>query len=361
MVISNVNDNANATGVSMNQLDYRVVSTAEIAQLSPAFDAFAYMDTSFTWLLSTIDYILAHSLDIHWHCLADGDQIYIALPLSKMQHSGFSQYTSLISFYANSIRPLYFCAEQHNELFSTLLRTIQQQKNWHQLRLGPINEGEDLHQAVKATVPLTSEYARSKNWYNRAVSDFEAFYQSRPSQLRNTIARRQKKLTKTHQWSIEYVTDEKSFQQLFSAYQTIYTNSWKQPEYSLEFIRSVCLSALANQQLRMAVLFVDEQPAAAQIWFLAHGKVSIFKLAYDDNYKSFSVGSILSYSMFKAVIEQDKIQEIEYGTGDEAYKRDWMSQSRQRITVDIYNAHTLRGRLLYVFKRIKQRFKRQTQ
>ena len=41
-----------------------------------------------------------------------------------------------------------------------------------------------------------------------SVSEFESFYQSRPSQLRNTITRRQNKLTKAHQWSIEYVTDE---------------------------------------------------------------------------------------------------------------------------------------------------------
>ncbi len=345
----------------MNRLDYRVMSTAEITQLSPAFDAFAYMDTSLTWLLSTIDYILAHSLDVNWHCLADGDQIYIALPLTQVNHRGFCQYTSLVSFYANSIRPLYFCTEQHTALFSTLLLALQRQQNWHQLRLGPINEHEDLHQAIKANAPLTSEYARAMNWYNTAVSEFESFYQSRPSQLRNTITRRQKKLTKAHQWSIEYVTDENSFQQLFCAYQSIYTKSWKQPEYSLDFIKSVCLSALAEQQLRMAVLFVDDCPAAAQIWFVAYRKASIFKLAYDETYKSFSVGSILSHRLFKTVIEQDKVQEIEYGTGDEAYKRDWMNQSRQRVTVDIYNAHTLRGRLLYVFKRIKQRFKRQTQ
>jgi CelD/BcsL family acetyltransferase involved in cellulose biosynthesis len=108
----------------------------------------------------------------------------------------------------------------------------------------------------------------------------------------------------------------------------------------------------------MAVLFVDGYAAASQIWFVANKHASIFKLAYDEKYKSLSVGSILTADLFKNIIENDDPIEVEYGVGDEAYKSDWMDKSRQRITLDIYNATTVRGKLLYIFKRIKHNFSR---
>lgn len=358
MVNSIANAQRSQHPVNIDLLSYRVISTSDVTNLIPANDKYSYMDTSLPWLLSTIKYIFTDTQDIYWHCLTDGDDVYITLPLINEDKIWFRQLSSLVCFYSNSIRPYYFCEESHQALFSRLIEVILEQTRCHQIRIGPVDECGDLVKVINSTLPFKTKYASEKNWYNTCVSNYQEFYESLPSKLRNTVQRRQKKLTKLHSWSIEYVSDMNSFKKLFEAYRTIYKSSWKQPEYSYDFIQNVCMSALDRNQLRMAVLFVDGCAAASQIWFFADGKASIFKLAYDEQYKSLSVGSILTADMFKSLIENDGPIEVEYGVGDETYKSDWMEKSRQRITLDIYNATTVRGKLLYIFKRIKQNFSR---
>ena len=63
---------------------------------------------------------------------------------------------------------------------------------------------------------------------------------------------------------------------------------------------------------------------AAQLWHVENGRATIHKLAYDEAEKALSPGSILSEAMFRHVIEQDRPTMIDYGTGDEPYKADWM-------------------------------------
>ncbi len=46
----------------------------------------------------------------------------------------------------------------------------------------------------------------------------------------------------------------------------------------------------------------------------------IFKLAYDEAYRSMSAGTVLSAHLMEHVIEQDRVHTVDYLTGDDSYK-----------------------------------------
>jgi len=91
------------------------------------------------------------------------------------------------------------------------------------------------------------------------------------------------------------------------------------------------------------VAYVDEQPAAAQIWIVNSGVASIYKIAYDRKFRDLSVGTYLTTRMMERVIDVDRAREVDYLTGDDAYKKDWMSQRRERWGILALNPRTPRG------------------
>jgi CelD/BcsL family acetyltransferase involved in cellulose biosynthesis len=81
---------------------------------------------------------------------------------------------------------------------------------------------------------------------------------------------------------------------------------------------------------RLAVLYVQDQPIAAQLWFVLGRNASIFRLNYDQAWRHYSSGSILTSFPMEYVIDTDKVDEIDFLTSNEAYKQDWMSDRRER-------------------------------
>ncbi|HYJ82700.1 MAG TPA: GNAT family N-acetyltransferase, partial [Allosphingosinicella sp.] len=59
--------------------------------------------------------------------------------------------------------------------------------------------------------------------------------------------------------------------------------------------------------------------------------------------KALSPGTILSMAMFRSAIEEDRVIWIDYGTGDDGYKRDWMEHRAELMRVEAWNPRTVRG------------------
>ena len=70
---------------------------------------------------------------------------------------------------------------------------------------------------------------------------------------------------------------------------------------------------------------------AAQFWTCEHGEALIHKLAYDERHAKASAGTLLTHALFRHVIDKDKVDLVDYGTGSDAYKRDWMEAARPRF------------------------------
>ena len=95
--------------------------------------------------------------------------------------------------------------------------------------------------------------------------------------------------------------------------------------------------------MRLGIARKDGVPVAAQLWTVENGTAWIHKLAYREDAKSLSPGTILSEAMFRAAIDKDRVARIDYGTGDEPYKADWMDRRETLWRVEAFNPRTAAG------------------
>ena len=238
--------------------------------------------------------------------------------------------------------------------------------SWYSLRTGPAFTGEpraDLlvaaAQALKprfahitlapmdsADAALTASAFRAAGWWGReseatanwiahtAGLSFEQYWAARPSRLRNTVKR------KTRATPLDIAIHTSFDPEAWADYEAIYAASWKPGEGSPTFLRAMAESAAA---LRLGIARYRGRPVAAQLWTLDGDTATIHKLAYREDAKALSPGSILSHAMFAHVIDHDRPAIIDYGTGDDAYKADWMDQRRMLRRLELWNPRTVGG------------------
>lgn len=183
------------------------------------------------------------------------------------------------------------------------------------------------------------------NWYLKVAGrPYSAYLETLPSALRNSIKRGKKKLATAGEWQIDiYRENGPDLDRAIREFKTVYAQSWKQPEAYPFFIESLCRTAAQNGWLRLGILLLDHQPVAAQLWLVHGTRALIYKLAYVSAYSRLSPGTVLTATMMQHAIDHDRVAEVDYLTGDDDYKRDWMSHRRERIGIVAFNPKTLRG------------------
>jgi CelD/BcsL family acetyltransferase involved in cellulose biosynthesis len=70
---------------------------------------------------------------------------------------------------------------------------------------------------------------------------------------------------------------------------------------------------------------------------------SIFKLAHVDGKEALSPGTVLTAELMSRVIDVDGVHTVDFISGDDGYKRDWMSERRQRMALLAFDPLTARG------------------
>lgn len=182
------------------------------------------------------------------------------------------------------------------------------------------------------------------NWYLKiAGRSYREYYETLPSKLKNTLKRKTKQLYASNQARLEIVTEIDQVDDAIAAYEKVYNSSWKVSEPHPEFMPGLIRTCAENGWLRLGLVFIGDEPAAAQVWIVKDGVAAIYKLAYDERFSKLSAGSILTARLMEHVIDVDGVSEVDYLTGDDDYKRDWMSHRRERWGLSAYNKRTLRG------------------
>lgn len=269
------------------------------------------------------------------------------------------RYTSLYS-------PL-FLDERRYDTLRCLANGISQMPI-HSLSLSPVDGNSDSIQDLRRSLETVGyEYHQSfffYNWIHRtSQQSFDDYMAERPSQLRNTINRKRRKLEREQNYEIRLFKGTEVHSGL-TDYHSAYSASWKANEQYVELLDAVAINLSLPDWTRLAILYIDGQAAAAQIWFVVKGKASIFRLAYDNNWKHYSPGSILTAYLMHYVIDIDKVEEIDFLTGNDAYKQDWMSERRERHRVMFVKQRKLQHSsdtfMLKLKKSVNAVFKKQT-
>ena len=159
---------------------------------------------------------------------------------------------------------------------------------------------------------------------------YAEYLNARPGPVRTTLKRKASKVAV----AIETAFNPASW----AAYEAIYAESWKPGEGSPAFLRTFAQAEGAAGRLRLGLALADGQPVAAQLWTVEHGTAYIHKLAHSEAAKSLSPGTTLTAALFEHVIDRDRVDLVDFGTGDDGYKRDWMEQVRPHYRLDCYRA-----------------------
>ena len=217
----------------------------------------------------------------------------------------------------------------------------------HLKALDPASPGfACLEQSLRARGLIVQPYLGFGNWFEpTAGMSFQEYLARRPAALVNTYRRKEKKLGKRDGVRFCLYRDPEEADEAISAYERVYANSWKTPEPYPRFMPALIRTAARMGALRLGVVWIGDEPVAAQTWITWQGRSTIFKLAHDQRFDALSVGSVLTMWMMRHALDVDHVSEVDFGVGDDPYKRTWLAQRRERWGLLALNPRTPKGLL----------------
>jgi CelD/BcsL family acetyltransferase involved in cellulose biosynthesis len=297
----------------------------------------------------------------HLYIATDNRGDFVALPLIIDLQAG--TIASLSSWYTSLFEPV-VAAEEPAELFAALFEHLARKVPAHTIKLSPLDATGDNFRALKQGLAAARwrgvhQWHCFANWYCPIEEqDFGAYLQQRPSQVRNTLTRKTKRFGRNGRGKLVLVRGPDNLNQVLEDYTTVYTNSWKPQEPTPQFVPQLIKLAANRGWLRLGIAYYDDQAVATQLWLVHNDTAHIFKLAYHQDYSQLSPGSVLTGFLMQQVIDEDKVSKIDYLSGDDHYKRDWMTLRQDRYGLAAYSPGTLGGVFRWLGYRGKKSVKR---
>ena len=185
------------------------------------------------------------------------------------------------------------------------------------------------------------------NWHQPVAGcTWERYLSARPGRLRETIRRKAKACSRDPRVRIEVVRCPDGLGPAIAAYEEVYRRSWKAAEAAPGLTRALLPRAAKAGVLRLGVMWVGEQPVAAQYWMVdwtvAGGTAMVLKLAHDDAWRSLSPGTVLTAHMIRRLLAEG-VAELDFGRGDDTYKASWAGLRRPRIGLLLANPRKVGG------------------
>lgn len=295
------------------------------------------------WLGNLIDTVFPADPGIAFYALLERAEVMALLPV---RHAGRGEVLSLGNFYTSLYQP-YFASGLTVESLASLLKFIRDSnRKVSAMRFSPMDVDGRCHKLLLAASRQAGLFSFSffcfGNWHLPVTTDWGGYYSGRPSQIKNTLKRKCREF-KQAGGSLEIISGLDRLEFGIAAYQSVYSSSWKIPEPFPEFTPSLIRMLANNGWLRLGVATLNKLPIAAQIWIVAHGRASIFKLAYREDFKRYSAGTLLSAKLMECAIDADRVQEVDYLIGDDPYKASWMTHRRERWGIIAYNPRSVLG------------------
>jgi hypothetical protein len=204
---------------------------------------------------------------------------------------------------------------------------------WHILR------------GVRAMGFLPLQFNHFGNWtIDLRDADFDFYMADRPGALRATFKRRRTRLARSGA-ALRMVRGAAGLDDAIAAFEAVYARSWKPAEPYPNFNAALMRACATDGSLRLALLERAGHAIAAQLWAVRGGTATVLKLAYDEAEKAGSPGTVLTGLAIQDLMAHDRVTRLDFGRGDDTYKRDWSNTRRQRVGLVIANPCHPRGLL----------------
>jgi hypothetical protein len=256
---------------------------------------------------------------------------------------------SLANFYSVEHEPVSAAGTDLDPALGAIIAEILADRpRWDCIRLLELDPSEDgygaLVRALRRAGLLVECTQGAGTWFEATGGmSFKDYLAERPSQLRNTWHRKRRSIAATGHLTTKFFSESAGIETAIADYETVYAASWKTAEAFPRFMPELIRLAAGLGALRMGIYYIDGVPAASQFWILWQGRAVIYKLAHDGRFDKLSLGTLLTMDMVERVLEQDRPDEINFGRGDDPYKRLWLRRRRQRWGITAANPWTVRG------------------
>ncbi|MDE1466574.1 GNAT family N-acetyltransferase [Aurantiacibacter sp. D1-12] len=250
----------------------------------------------------------------------DGDQA-LTMPLQF----GDGQLEPLTNWYAFSWRALSTEERIPHEMITAIGKALAKRTN--RIVLDKVPEEEVTARALSQGFFAAGWHViREQSDVNHVLSlngrTYEEYLSGRPGPLRTTLKRKAKK--------VEVVLATTFSEEDWAAYEAVYADSWKPEEGDPALLRNFAELESAAGRYRFALAKLEGKPVAAQFWTVENGTAYIHKLAHRQSAQNVSPGTTLTAALMQHVIDLDHVKMVDFGTGDDPYKRDWMEDIRTR-------------------------------
>lgn len=303
------------------------------------------------WFDNLIAHVIQPAENVLWFGIKSASNApLLLLPLVQTKGQIFrgTKLSGLANYYTTLYEPLQAFNDQEQLTIATeRVITAVCQLKCDVIDLYPLNPASACYplliHAFKKNKRDVTPYFMYGNWYLLTQGQsFAEYWAARPSRLKNTIKRKTNKLkTKKIEYRIAQRPDEVTV--AVSLYQQTYHASWKRDEPYPEFIPGFVKIAAEQGWLRLGLLFIDYQIAAAQIWLSVAHTAYIYKLCQNPDFDEYSPGSQLTVHLMRHVMDVDKVSKVDFLSGDDLYKKDWMSHRQELWGLQIVNSKTIYG------------------
>jgi hypothetical protein len=190
---------------------------------------------------------------------------------------------------------------------------------------------------------LVRRFANFGNWQEAVRGrSWPAYLAARPGVLRELLRRKSRQAAREGRIEFEIVRDAAGAPRAVAAFEAVYARSWKPDEPCPRFNPGLMRAAARLGALRLGIAWRDGTPIAAQLWISSNGRATVMKLAHDGAHDAWSPGTLLTARMIEELIAEG-IETVDFGRGDDPYKRMWAGERRQRIGLVLLNPRRIRG------------------
>lgn len=306
-----------------------------------------YVEFGADWFGLLADTVFHKPGQAAFYVLRRQNRVLAVLPIGIQPNEASRETGALANYYTTLYAPLLEDDLTADDLLPLALALRRDHRGTPAYRFWPMDPASREFQLLRDALRLSGlrprEYFAFGNWYLQVDGDWAGYLKNRSGQLRSTIKRMTKRLAAEEGGRLEIIRDEADLERGIAAYEAVYGASWKVPEPYVEFMPGLIRLCARRGWLRLGLAWIGDKPIAAQLWIVNAGRAHIYKVAYDEAYKAIAPGTLVTALLLEETIERDKVTEVDYLIGDDAYKKTWMSHRRERFGLVAYDPATLRG------------------